>query len=317
MVGYNLPSQFLGWLGRQGTRAVAATILVGIAVPPLGAALRPFLPEAVFALLCIAFMRVDPGELRRHLTRPWPVLAATCWTALVVPALFGVVGMAAGLDQIHPGLYLGLMLQGVASPMMAAPAFAALMGFDVTFVLLTLVTSSVAVPLTASFYAGVFVDGQVALSPVMLGLKLSFILFGSMAIGLALRRVAGEERIRCRSDEIDGTNVLILFVFVAAVLSDVSEQFLAAPIRMLSYLAIATFSFAVTLWVTTLAFFWLGRRESISAGFLTAQRNMGLMFAATGGAVPDLTWLYFACYQFPVYLSPAVLKWLLRRHGGG
>ena len=69
MAGSILPSRFLGGLSRQGTRALAATSLVGIAVTPLGAALQTFLPEAVLALLCIAFMRLDPDELRRHLPR--------------------------------------------------------------------------------------------------------------------------------------------------------------------------------------------------------------------------------------------------------
>ena len=67
MAGSILPSRFLGGLSRQGTHAVAATILAGIAVTPLGAALRTFLPEAVLAWLCIAFMRIDLDELRRHL----------------------------------------------------------------------------------------------------------------------------------------------------------------------------------------------------------------------------------------------------------
>ena len=69
MAGSILPNRFLGGLSWQGTRAVATTILVGIAVTPLGAALRTFLPEAVLAWLCIAFMRFDPDELRRHLDR--------------------------------------------------------------------------------------------------------------------------------------------------------------------------------------------------------------------------------------------------------
>ncbi len=129
---------------------------MSIAVPPLGAALRPFLPEALFAFLCMAFMRADPGELRRHLSRPWPVLIAIRWTALIVPVLFCVAGTKTSLDQAYPGLYLGLMLQGVASPMVAVPVFAALKRFDVTFVMLTLVTSSLVVPVTASFYAAVY-----------------------------------------------------------------------------------------------------------------------------------------------------------------
>ena len=40
---------------------------------------------------------------------------------------------------------------------------------------------------------------------------------------------------------------------------------------------------------------------------------MGLMLAAAGTAVPDLTWLYFAVAQFPIYLLPAMLKPLARR----
>jgi hypothetical protein len=37
------------------------------------------------------------------------------------------------------------------------------------------------------------------------------------------------------------------------------------------------------------------------------------MLAATGGALPDLTWLYFALSQFPIYLSPQLLQPLARR----
>jgi BASS family bile acid:Na+ symporter len=40
---------------------------------------------------------------------------------------------------------------------------------------------------------------------------------------------------------------------------------------------------------------------------------MGLMLAATAGAVPDLTWLYFALAQFPIYLLPQLLKPLAQR----
>jgi BASS family bile acid:Na+ symporter len=46
---------------------------------------------------------------------------------------------------------------------------------------------------------------------------------------------------------------------------------------------------------------------------MASQRNMGLMLAATGGALPDLTWLYFALSQFPIYLSPHFLQPLASR----
>ena len=76
-------------------------------------------------------------------------------------------------------------------------------------------------------------------------------------------------------------------------------------------------TFAATLYITSLVFFWIWLRESIPIGFLRAKRNMGLLFATSGGATLELTWLYFSCLQFPVYRSPAALKWILRRNSGG
>ena len=46
------------------------------------------------------------------------VLMVTGWTALV---LFGVARTAVSLDQAYPELFLGLMLQGVASSMRPKP----------------------------------------------------------------------------------------------------------------------------------------------------------------------------------------------------
>src|SRR5712671_6601814 len=91
---FALPVRALGWIGGQGTRAVAALVLFGIAVPPLGNLLKPFVTEAIFLLLCISFMRVDIGALRDHLRRPGIVLAATAWTTLGVPLVSGASCLA-------------------------------------------------------------------------------------------------------------------------------------------------------------------------------------------------------------------------------
>ena len=42
---------------------------------------------------------------------------------------------------------------------------------------------------------------------------------------------------------------------------------------------------------------------------------MGLMLAATDGVLPGTTWLYFALSQFPIYLSPQLLKTVIRKLG--
>jgi hypothetical protein len=72
----------LAWVGRQGTRAVAAVVLVGVAAPPIDAVVKPFVTQAIFGLLLIAFLRLDGKLLRVHLSGPALVIAATAWTAL-------------------------------------------------------------------------------------------------------------------------------------------------------------------------------------------------------------------------------------------
>lgn len=307
------PAAALAWLGRQGTRAIAALVFIGIALPPIGAVLKPFVTEAIFALLCIAFMRVDVAALRGHLVRPGLVLAATAWTMLVVPLLFGVICRAIGLETRFPDLFLGLMLQAVASPIMAAPAFAALMGLDATLALVTLVASSALTPFTAPLFVHAFVGPALMLSPLALGAKLFAILAGSALVGIAVRRVAGAAAVERHRDAIDGVNVVVLFVFVAAVMENVAARFYAAPVVVLGLGVLAfVVSFAV-LGLTAVVFTKAGRQRALVLGLVASQRNMGLMLAATSGALPDLVWVYVGLCQFPIYLAPQLLKPLARR----
>jgi hypothetical protein len=311
--GVAIPVRALAWLGHQGARAIAALVFIGIALPAMGQLLKPFVTEAIFALLCISFMRVDLGQLRNHLRRPGIVLAATAWTTLGIPLISGASCLAAGLDARSPDLYLALMLQAVASPMMAAPALAAVMGLDSTLVLITLVTSTALVPLTAPLFAYALFGTALTLSPLGLGLKLVAMLAGSLLVASAIRWSVGASAIQRHKGPIDGFNILILFVFVAAVMGNVFDGFLTDPWRVIGLTMLAFAVFFALLGVTTLIFRKAGPERALALGLMVSQRNMGLMVAATDGMLPGTTWLYFALCQFPIYLSPQLLKPMVRR----
>lgn len=310
---FALPLRALTWLGDQGTRAVAAIAFIAVAVPPLGALLRPYVTEAIFLLLCISFMRVDLVALYGHLRRPALVAAATAWTTIGVPLIVGLTAHATGLADSSPGLFLALMLQGMASPMMAAPALAALMGLDATLVLVTLVTSTALVPFTASLFASLFLDGILSISPPALGLKLLGILAASLLAATMIRHLFGTEAIQRHKRPIDGLNIVILLVFASAVMGDVASDLITNP---LATIAVALLAFAVyftLLAVTTLIFRRIGTERAFAIGLMVSQRNLGLMLAATAGALPATTWLYFALTQFPIHLAPYLLMPIARR----
>jgi len=128
---------WLAWLGRQGTRAVAASLFIGILLPPLAALLKPVFPYALFALLCLAFLRVNPTEVRRHFRHPLRIAAAASWMMLATPVLIGLILVALNLSERVPGLYIAMILQAASPPLISAPTLAALMGLDAALSLAT------------------------------------------------------------------------------------------------------------------------------------------------------------------------------------
>lgn len=310
-------SAALAWLGRQGARAIAAVVFIAIVVPPFDALLKPYVPEAIFVLLFVAFVRVETADLRRQLRKPGLLIAATLWTSLVVPALIGVVCLALKADTRAPDLFIGLMLQAIASPMMASPAFAAVMGLDTTLVLTTLVASTALLPLTAPMFCYIFIGPELTISPLTLGIKLFAILAGSLLLAVIVRRFVRLSTLVRYNEQINGVNIILVFVFVAAVMEDVAARFVARPAMMIELTVLAfVLTFAV-LAVTAIVFIKAGREAALVLGLMASQRNMGLMLAATGGALPALTWLYFALAQFPAYLSPLLFMSLARRLKAG
>jgi hypothetical protein len=303
----------IAWLGRQGTRAVAGSLLIGVMLPPLAAFLKPIFAYALFALLCLAFLRVDPVAVRRHFSRPLLVAAAAAWMMLATPVLIGVTLVALNMSEYLPGLYIAMILQAAAPPVISAPTLAALMGLDAALSLATLVVCTALTPLIAPLFAAAFIGTGMALSPVTLGAKLLAMLAGAAIIATLVRRFAGQPWIDRRMAHIDGLSVIALFFFAVALMDGVLYAIINEPLKVLGLTAL---SFALSFGLcalTVLVFARLGMAQALALGLAAGNRNMGLMLAAAGSAVPELTWLYFAIAQFPIYLMPAMLKPLARR----
>jgi BASS family bile acid:Na+ symporter len=302
----------LTFVGRHGTLVAAASIFVGLAVPGLAAAFKPYLGEAIIAMLTLAFLRVDPTELRHHFTRPGLIAAATLWAMLIAPAALGIVFLAFGLDQRMPGLYFMLVLQMSAPGLMSSPALAALLGLDVALTLASLIVSTAITPLTASLFTHIYLGAALA-SPLGFGLKLFLIIAGCALAGAVIRRVTGRNFIEAQRERIDGLSVLAMFMFAVAAMDGVTEHFRANPLLVIALTALAFVLALAMMAITAMVFLRAGRARAFAIGLIAGNRNIGLMLAATGFVVPDIAWLYFALAQFPIYLLPHLLKPLAKQ----
>lgn len=307
------PAEALAWLGRQGTRAVAVAIVLGIALPPLGALVRPYFAETVVALLVLAFLRVDPDALRMQWTRPRLLIAAAGWTMIAVPVLagFGLTGL--GLGLVSPALLLALMLNAAAPPTFSSPALAALIRLNAAVSLALLIACTAATPFTAPAWVGTFAGSDVTLSPAALGLRLILILAGSACAATAIRAVAGRAWVERQAERIDGLSVIALFGFAVALMGGVLANAIENPLLVLGLLALSTAVALTFSAATALVFLRAGRDTSFALAHANGSRNMGLMLAAAAGAVPELVWLYIALAQIPIYLLPLLFKPLARR----
>ncbi|MCA1299996.1 sodium:proton symporter [Stappia indica] len=307
MRAVTLPAQALAWLGRQGTRAVAISALLGLMLPQLSALFRPFVEEAIFVLLVLAFLRVEPSAVLAHIRRPWLLLSASLWMLVILPVGLGLVLRESGVLAGYPDLALAAFIVTAAPPIMSAPAFIALIGLDAALALALICITMLLTPLTAPLI-GTFILGDVLpIDAPALALRLGLLLAASAGLAYALRRLTGGRRIAAAQAHIDGLNVLILFVFAVAVMDGVSARFQAAPLLTVG---IAALTFAVALFqmgVTMLAFSASRRDQAFVVAHAAGNRNMGLIVAALGGSLPDLAWLYFGLAQLPIYLLP----WLL------
>ena len=303
----NSLSKILIYIANRGTQSLTLMVFIGIFIPSIGGILKPFITESIFLLLCVSFLRIDILSLKKHIKKPKVIILTTIWSAIIIPLFVALICKLFNLEDLMPDLFLAFMLQAISSPMMATPALAALMGLDSTLVLITMITSTTLIPFTVPIFAYFFIETAMSISPLLLGVKLFIILVGSSLIGLSLRKIIGKEIILQNKKNIDGINLLVLFVFVTGIMSGLGESFFKSPIFSLVLLVLAFAVFFTLFFFTILLFNKTGKISAYSLGFMVAQRNMGLMIAALGEALPSLTLVYFAISQFPIYLSPQIL----------
>lgn len=302
----------LAWLGRQGTRALAASLFLGLAVPPLAAYVKPHLAETVFVLLLFSYLRTDPKAFNRYIRSPGLPAVATLWVMVAVPALFGSAYALSGLREAMPALYTIMILHIAIAPITSSAAFAALMGLDVAFSLVALIASSAISPATTVAFSYLFL-GSSLFSPIELGIKLFFFFAASGAVAYAIHRVAGQRWIERQKEPIDGLNVIAVFIFAIAAMDGVPRMAMADPLFALGLLALIVGLSCILIGLSVLVFLRAGVDRGLVIGLLSAFRNVGVVMAALGASLPETAWFYFALAQFPIYLLPSILKPLARR----
>lgn len=295
----------LRWLGDHGTRLVAASIFIGLALPDLAAYVRPLFPLSVACMLTIAMIRVDPTLARGYLRRPALLVAGTAWMTVVTPCL---IALAFLVYPPSAPIALGLIFWSTAPATVSSPAFAALLGLNGTLSLAFLLVAMISAPIIVPGLTEFLLDARIDVSTFGLMLRMGLLIGGCAGIAYVIRRLMGERRTREAGTVFDGLNVILMTLFAIAAMDGVTTTMMSDPWHVIRLIVLTAALSVGCIAAATLMFWKAGPVPAATFGFSNGNRNMALVLTALGGNVHPETWLFFAVAQFPIYLLPLLLQ---------
>lgn len=296
---------FLRALADRAVPVLLVCLLIGLALPDLAAFARPVLTPAVLGLLVLTMLRADWAEVAAFARRPVLVSGLCLMVLVAAPVAVWAAAKALGLP---PGLTTALVLMAAAPPVMSSPAFSLLVGLDMPLSLTVMVSTTFLVPVTLPVIAGAILDTGLEISPWSLMLRLAGMVGGSLVLAYILRRAIGRTRLERRKKEIDGLLLLFMVVFAVAVMDGVAARIGAEPATAMLFLGAAIIGYGFLHLAGTAACGFMGRREALTAGLSTANRNMALLLAILPAAGNADLFLFFALGQFPNFMLPMLMK---------
>jgi bile acid:Na+ symporter, BASS family len=302
--------EFLAASARHGSALLAAGIFGGVLIPPLARAFHPVIAPSVVALMTLVLLRVDIAAAFSHLRRPLRVAAVVAFQLLACP----VIAWAAVLPlHLDPGIADGVVIFATGCAATSSPAFARIVGLDPELTLLATLATTLLVPLTAPPMAHALMGVDMALGVGAFMARLAVVVGLPLALSLLIRGLAGQARLAPLGGAVDGAVVWLVVLYGFGVMDGLAARMATDPVWVAQALAAAfAVDFGLNL-ATTAAFAWMGGREAASAGLMSGNRNMALYLAVLPAAADPRLALFFALCQFPLFLSPFLLRPLYRR----
>lgn len=305
--------RWVDFMGRHATKFLFGGVLIGLAVPPLAALLRPGLVVFLLLPLTLALMRLDWRAFHAYAKRPLLILPIVAFLMLACPLL--VFWLLAPLGLPRP-LMEAIVLMTAAPPITGTVAISLILGLDAALAVIVMVLATALVPFTLPPLALGLLDIEIQMSLAEFMARLAFMVGFAFGAALLVRWRAPPGWLQQNSRSIDGASVLALVLFAIAIMDGVTEKLLVQP----GYVILATASaFVANLLLQGLGYavgrgiFRLGRPAALTLGILTGNCNMGLvMVALADRAVFDMV-IFFAMGQLPMYMLPGLLQPLYRR----
>ena len=307
----------MGGLGRRAPMVLVIGVVLGLALPQVGALLRPAVPVLVVVLFGISLVRIDWPAVVAAFRKPWWIGGIVAVLMAAVPVSVYVV--AAKL-QLPADLTASLVLMACAPPIGSAPNLAFILGLDAVMALNVVVVGTLLMPVIAPPMVFAILGLDLGIDPAMVALRLVATIAIALLLAAGLRRMVGHDRIKRHGSVLDGGTAVFMVLFVIAVMEGVQARLMTEPATVLAFLAtacIANFGlqalFAGLAPVVRDPSAGALRRKVLAVALMAGNRNIALFLAALPQEAMGFLTLFVAVYQIPMYVTPLFAGPLYRR----
>jgi BASS family bile acid:Na+ symporter len=302
----------IDFAGVHAMRLLAAGVLIGLALPPLAALLRPLLLPAIVVSLVLALIRLDWSAFGAYARRPALVAGMLVWFLGASPVL---AWLALKVLPLPASLVAGLVLMAAASPIMAGAAISLLTGLDAAFAVVAIVATTALVPLTLPPLAAALLGVALEIDVATFMLRFALIVGGAFALAWLARRQVPEAVVARNARALDGAAVIAMVVFAIGIMDGVTALALAHPGYVIGATVAAFAANCLLQAIGAMVWRQSGMRRALTVGLLTGNRNMGLVLVALGADASFEVVAFFALAQIPMYVLPGLLAPVYRRLG--
>lgn len=290
---------------------LVAGLIAPVLLPGLALQLQSWIAEFVAGLLFLAALRIGPRAFvgtRRDIAAG---AATVIVYQLAMPLVFLGVCYALGWETSWTAIIVALVL--AAPAVSASPNLLMIMGFRPDAALRMVCLGAAALPLTSvpifALMPALGSPGEVAVA----SLRLLAVIGGAGGVAFAIRHWLVPAPSAAAMKAIDGLSAIGLAVIVVGLMAAVTPTFVNAPGDLAYWLSVA---FAVNFGLQTVAYGAFRRfapgLEPEPYALMAGNRNVALFLVALGENFSGEFLIFLGCYQFPMYLTPILMRRLYR-----
>lgn len=286
---------------------LAASIVIGVSVPPLSALLRPGLFVFVFFLMIFSLLTINLRQALPDRNMSAQVFGILGCQMILLPAVIGL------WHRFGPwsGTWSELMfITACAGTIFGAPAFARVMRLDAVLTLRGVIAGTLLMPVVLALLAPLVLQSRTGFDFRAYGFRLCIFI----VLPIAIAYVYQSRRARAGNDRpgddrvINGLTIAFLALFGIAVMDGIGPLLVRQPWSIIGMLGFALLVHAVFFGLNALAFLHRGRREALTAGLLSGYRNLAVVLAVGGALLPPDFIVFVALWQVPMYLIPLLIR---------